>query len=181
MSTAAPLTCWDKCSEPDRVSGSSARAVRSVGPTVSALTAAPGGSAEAAQRSQRRANARKQVGRQRELIPERPPGDPHGPLIPVVLSKRLLVPEPVRSHAVRQLDQQCSGNIVPIANLSTRSIATVPLPLQPRAIDYLLSSRIIIGTPRAESRKSAPGVFRSADRPLWPFRMSLGLDVLVAA
>jgi len=114
---------------------------RSVSPAVSALTAAPGGSAEAAQRSQRRANARKQVGRQRKLIPKHLPGDPHGPVIPAVLGKRLLVPEPVRSRTIRQLDQQCFANIVPIANLSTRPHATGPLPLQPRSIDYLRIDR----------------------------------------
>src|SRR6476620_1982726 len=52
------------------------------------------------------------VGRQRGSIPEHPPGDAHVPLIPAVPGKRLLVPEPVRSRAVGQLDQQCCADIV---------------------------------------------------------------------
>src|SRR5262249_2058209 len=57
-------------------------------------------------------SSRLRVGRQRGSIPKHPPRDPHIPLISAVLGKRLLVPEPVRRRAVRQLKQQCCANIV---------------------------------------------------------------------
>src|ERR1700732_1196658 len=52
------------------------------------------------------------ISRQRGSIPKNPSGDPHVPLIPTVPGKRLVVPKPVRRSAARQLDQQCSPDII---------------------------------------------------------------------